>query len=145
MENIKNDTPPKHKEAMDSFIKKFLSDYKIVMDKFLMDPFNQERMRKLNNLSFVYLQTIERDAVKVFETGKVQYSDFVWNRFVLGSDDVVKTPINRNGLKLPKDIKKVLPVSPQIKLSPSVLTKLNDACEKRDDLALQLFDTEFTG
>lgn len=105
-ENIKTDTPPKHKEAMESFINKFLGDCKIVMDKFLMNPFKEERLKKLNNLSFLYPQTIERDAAKVFEIGKSQYSNFVWSRFVLGSADVVKTPINRNGLKLPKDIKK---------------------------------------
>ena len=53
------------------------------------------------------------------------------SRFILGTADVIQTPICRNSLKLPADIKSVSEKSPQVKLTPVMLTKLRDACEMR--------------
>lgn len=88
---------------------------------------------------------IENACAKVFVIGEEQYAQFVWNRFVLGKEDIIATTITRNNFKLPKDIKTVQAESPQIKIAPSVLTKLRNACENRRELTLKLFDTEFTG
>ena len=55
-----------------------------------MNPLiEEERLRKINNLSYFFPEAIETDAAKVFDIGKPQYDRFVWTRFVIGSKDVV--------------------------------------------------------
>ena len=87
---------------------------------------------------------IGRDASKIFDIGTGQYDEFVRSRFVLGYSDVINKPIPRNGLKLPTDAGKVALESPQIKLTPSILKRLEDGCKDRNDL-LDLLNTEFIG
>ena len=65
--------------------------------------------------------------------------------FFLSSSDIINTPIPRNGLKLPNDAGKVALESPQIKLLPSILKRFEDRCKVRNELALDSFNTEFTG
>ena len=38
-----------------------------------MNPFEEERSRKINNLSYFFPEAIEIDAAKVFDIGKPQY------------------------------------------------------------------------
>ena len=96
-------------------------------------------MKKINNISFTFPEVIVRDASKIFGIGTGQYDEFVCSRLVLGTSDVINTPIPRNGLKLPKDSSKVALESSQIKLSPSILKRLEDGCKVRNELALDLF------
>ena len=110
-----------------------------------MNPFEENQFVKVNNPTYFFPLVIEQDSAKVFEIGSNQYKDYVISRFWTSSADVIKTVIHKNKLKLPKDAKAVLEESPQIKLTPSVMTKLRDACNYRVDMALELFNTEFTG
>lgn len=140
-----NESPAKHKEAVQPFIKLFLSHCSKVLAMLQMNPYKEEQLKKINNTAFIFPEAIVNDAAKVFDIGLGQYDDFVHSRFVLGSSDVINTPIPRNGLKLPKDADKVALESPQIRLAPSILKRLEDACKVRKELALELFETEFTG
>ena len=64
----------------------------------------------------------------MFDIGNQQYHEFVKTRFVLGSEDVINSPITKNNLKLLADAKWISNESRQIKLTPKILTKLRDAC-----------------
>ena len=74
---------------------------------------------------------IAEDAKKAFDIGNQQYQEFVKTRFVLGSEDVINSPITKNNLKLLADAKSISDESPQIKLTPTILTKLRDAWIKQ--------------
>ena len=66
-------------------------------------------------------------------------------RFVVGSADVVTTPLKRNGLTLPAHLKHIKTTnSCQLKLSTDMLTKSRAACDVRKDAAKQMFSYEFT-
>ena len=75
------------------------------MSGFLINPFKEERLSKVNSRHFVFPTMIENACAKVFVIGEEQYAQFVWNRFVLGKEDIIATTITRNNFKLPKDIK----------------------------------------
>ena len=63
---------------------------------------------------------------------------------MLGSEDVINTSIPRNNLKSPKDWESVVAYSPQIKLSSTNITKLQEACDSRPECARKVFEYEFT-
>ena len=127
-----------HKEAMQSFIRQFLSHCCKVLSILQTNPYSyaEDQLKKINNTSFTFPEVIVRDVSKIFDISTGQYDEFVCSRFVLGSLYVISTPIPRNGLKLPKDAGKVALGSPQIKLK-----RLEDGCKDRNDL-LDLFNKE---
>ena len=133
-----------HKEAASSYIAKYINDCKSVYSKFTVNPFLDSQLQKINT-TLIFPDAIVNDVEKVFTLGKTQYSEYVRTRFVLGSEDVIKTAIPKNNLKLPSDAANVQKESPQIKLSPAILVKLRNACGNRVSLAKELFKTEFTG
>ena len=96
------------------------SAFAAVLSIFQTNPYSyaEDQLKKINNSSFAFPEVIVRDASKIFDIGTGQYDKFVRSRFVIGSCDVINTPIPRNGLKLPKDAGKVALESPRIKLSP---------------------------
>ena len=122
----------------------FVDDCNRVLSKMTVNPFLCSLFQKMNS-SLVFPQIIADDSFKVFQVGKGQYNDFVHSRFVEGSADVISTTISKNALKLPIHLKNVLQnVSPKIALSSILITKLRDACCKREEAAKQLFCSEFT-
>ena len=42
-------------------------------DKFCMNPFTEDQLRKINNLSCFFPDAIQKDVVTVFNIGKSQY------------------------------------------------------------------------
>ena len=86
-----------------------------------------------------------KDSEIVFVVGETPYVEVVMSRFILGTADVIQTSICWNSLKLSADIKSVSEKSPQVKLTPVMLTKLRDACEMHKGFAMKLFKTELTG
>ena len=90
----------------------------------------------------LFPQVIVEGCQKVFEVGTNQYEEFVYTRFVVGSADVVTTPLKRNGLTAHlKHIKTTN--SCQLKLSTDMLTKSRAVCDVRKDAAKQAFSYEF--
>ena len=83
--------------------------------------------------------------MSLFDTGKLQYENFIKSRFLERTEDVISTPIPRNNFKLPRDWSKVANQSPQIKLSPKIITTLRAACESRPEALKEMFSQEFTG
>ena len=69
----------------------------------------------------------------------------MYTQFVVGSADVVTTPLKRNGLKLPAPLMHIKTTnSCQLKLSTDMLTKSRAACDVRKNAAKQVFSYEFT-
>ena len=60
------------------------------------------------------------------------------------NEDVINSPITKNNLKLLADAKSISDESPQIKLTPTILTKLRNTCNVRNVLAKKTFIQEFT-
>ena len=96
------------------------------------------------NSSMIFPDAVEVDCGKVFDIGKIQYDTYTETRFIFGSEDVIKTVIPRNNLKLPKDWKSVVVYSPRIKMTPKTLSGLHAACEARPELAKKVFKGEPT-
>ena len=125
-------------------MKKYIGDCRSVYTRFTTNPFLDTQFQKLNTTAF-FPECIVEDAGRVFSLGQEQYDDFKQTRFVLGSADVIKTSISRNSLKLPSSATKVQVESPQIKLTPSTIIKLRNACINRESPAQDIFKSEFTG
>ena len=134
---------PKLKEQSVTFGEGFHKDCAKVSSKLVTNPFSNLQFQKLNS-TLLFPNIIVNDCKRLFEIGKKQYKNFVETRFILGSADVIQTPIPKNSLKLPANLKAVLNDSPQIKLMPAILTKVRDACDVRKDAAKDLFCQEFT-
>ena len=120
-----------------------MNDVKRVSSKIITNTFSASQFQKLNS-PITLPDTIVEDAKKVFDIGNQQYQEFVKTRFVLGSEDVINSPITKNNLKLLADSKSISDESPQIKLTPTILTKFRDACDVRNVLAKNTFSQEFT-
>ena len=134
----------KHKEELDTFSKKFVEDSRKVFSKISTNPFVEDSFVKLNS-PVRFPDVIVQDCAKVFLIGDQQYHNFVSTRFIFGTEDVVNSSIPKNNLKLPSSLSSVAKIdSPQIKFSPTNLTKIRDACIIRVGLGRQLFDEEFT-
>ena len=132
-----------HKEEAASFRKTYMKHCGQVYNMMTVNPFQATQFQKIDS-PMMFPTTVEMDCQRLFDLGKVQYKDFVRSRFVLGTKDVIKTTIPRNNLKLPKNWVSEAVYSPQIKLSPSIITKLQAACESRAEPAKKIFEQEFT-
>ena len=82
----------KHKEEMPSLSISYLSDVKRVSSKITTNPFSASQFQKLNS-PITLPDIIAEEAKKVFDIGNQQYQEFVKTRFVLGSEDVINSPI----------------------------------------------------
>ena len=129
----------KHKEEMPLF--SYLDDVK--GSKIITNPFSASQFQTLNS-PITLPGIIVEDAKQVFDIWYQQYQEFVKTRFVLGSEDVINSPIPKNKLKLLADAKSISDESPQIKLTSTIMTKLRDACDVRNVLAKKTFSQEFT-
>ena len=87
----------KHKEDMPSFSISYLNDVKRVSSKIITNPFSASQFQKLNS-PITLPDVIAEDAKIVFDIGNQQYQEFVKTRFVLGSEDVINSPITKNNL-----------------------------------------------
>ena len=139
-ENDQGDVGALHKETALIFIRKYISDCRIVYKKFVTNPFLVFQFQKINT-SYVFPDDIVNDAKTLFTAGESQYKKYVYTRFVLGSEDVIKTKISRNSFKLPSCASKIQAKSPQIKLLPSTVIKLRSACDVRELKAKEIFKT----
>ena len=74
--------------------------------KIITNPFSTSQFQKLNS-PITLPDIIAEDAQKVFDIGNQQYQEFVKTRFVLGSEDVINSPITKNNLKLLADAKSI--------------------------------------
>ena len=101
-------------------------------------PFVDHLFRKINS-SFIFPAIVTDAADKLFNLGCLQYQEFVKKRFILGSDDIIKSPIHKNKLKLPRDDNATRAESPRIKITSAAITKLRDACIFRKELAMECF------
>ena len=120
------DKPMKHKEQYDSFIRRYMKDYKKVYEKITLNQFVTKQFKKLST-PHLSTEAIVQVCDKVFEVGQHQYASFKNERFIRGSISIA-TKISKNQLKLPKDKDRVSKSSPHIKLSNTLITKLCDAC-----------------
>ena len=132
-----------HKECAPAFVTQFKCDCQKLYSKITRNPFNDSIFRKVNS-DFIFPSAILEDSRKVFKVGSTQYQEFVKNRFVIGCEDVLKTPIKHNALKLPKNVSVVVAENPRIKISSSSLTKLHDACSFRRSEVKESFKSELT-
>ena len=109
-----------------------------------VNPFTAEQFQMLSG-STLFSNVIVKDCMSLFDTGKLQYENFIKSRFLERTEDVISTPIPRNNFKLPRDWSKVANQSPQIKLSPKIITTVRAACESRPEASKEMFSQEFTG
>ena len=93
----------------------------------------------------MFPELIVQDSAKVFKLGSEQYQEFWRTRFIFGTQDVIKSKMTTNLLKLPKDADMVQIENPRITINDQVLNKLRDACECRPLLSKRLFTGEWTG
>ena len=134
-----------HKEKTSSFVAAFNKDCIKVYENILMNPFSTDlKFCKLNS-SYIFPDVVSRDTKRVFVLGENLYSDFLYTRLVVFSDDLNKKKIIKNSLKLPKDSDEVEAEKPRISINEKLINKLRNACNSRSLLARQVFQGEWTG
>ena len=133
-----------HKEESVHFNVTFLTACNKVYRQMSINPFATQLFQMVSS-SKIFPQKIEDDCERFYKQGKYQYDDYVKLRLSVGAELNVMDKISKNKLKLPKDLTEVcVSSSPRIKLSPDLLSKLQEACDSRADAARSVFGTEFT-
>ena len=102
---------------------------------------NHKHKEGMPSFSKSYLNNVKKVSSKIITNA---FSASQFQKFVYGSEDVINSPITKNNLKLLADAKSISEESPQIKLTPTIVTKLRDACDVRNVLAKNIFSQEFT-
>lgn len=143
-EQDKSGSPHSHKEAMASFVKRYVGDCRAVYGQFSTNPFLVNTPTKINS-DIVMPPCVVEDMAKVFTVGVVQYNEYKKTRFIFGDKDVINTKITKNMLKLPKDADKHMVVNPVKVLPCATLIKLRSAAIHRPQLASKLLQFDFTG
>ena len=110
-EQDKSGSPQRHKEAMSSFVKRYIGDCQTVYGQFSTNPFFMKKPTKINS-GTVMPPCVVEDMAKVFTIGITQYNEYKTTRFITGEEDVINTKITKNLLKLPKDADKHIVVNP---------------------------------
>ena len=128
----------KHHEDNDNFRKNFLSDVKTLCKGFALNPFLEEKLKRINNSKVFFLEKAV-EVLKVMEAqGEKDVEGFITDRLVLGTVSLCER-ITSNDYDLwsestsKKDKIAYMP-------SESILNKMKSACEYRPDMALELFD-----
>ena len=93
-----------------------------------MNPFSTDSQFCKLKSSNVFPDFVSRDYKRVFVLGENLYSDFLYTRLVVCSDDLNKKKITENSLKLPKDSDEVEAEKPRISINEKFINKLRDAC-----------------
>ena len=70
--------------------------------KILTNPFSHAHFCRLNS-TYWFPEVIIHDSERVFTQGGEQYQEYCLTHFVNGSQDLLKSKITKNMLKLPKD------------------------------------------
>ena len=99
---------------------------------------------KLNS-SYIFPDEVVKDVKKLFTLGEEQYAKFRLTRFILGTEDIISSRITKNLLNLPKTASVVETEKPRIAVNEKLINQLRDAFEFRSELAIKLFQSEWTG
>ena len=101
----------------------------------MINPFSTDSECCKLNSSYIFPDAVSWDSKRVFVLREKLYSDFLYTRLVVCSDDLNKKRITKNTLKLPKDSDEVEAEKPRISIHEKLINKLRDACNSRSLLA----------
>ena len=133
-------TESKHHEDNDNFRKKFVGDVKALCKGFAMNPFLDDKLKKVNNSKICFPEHFVEKLKRMETKGEKDVVAFVTDRLVSGAVSICDT-ITSNDFDLWDESptkKAKLPYVP----SKSALNKMKSACDNRSDLALELFGNE---
>ena len=82
-EQDKSGSPLRHKEAMSSFVKRYIGDCQAVYGQFSTNPFFMKKPTKINS-GTVMPPCVVEDMAKVFTIGITQYNEYKTTRFITG-------------------------------------------------------------
>ena len=88
---------------------------------------------------------VVKDMSRVFSLGVELYKKYQETRFVIRKEDVVNKTITKNQIKLPRRAPAHRLKNPVIFISLTTIMKLRGACSHRENLATELFRTDFLG
>ena len=130
----------KHHEDTENFRKNFVSDVKILCKGFAMNPFLNDKLKRINNSKISFPEKSVENLKCMESKGENDVVTFINDRLVTGTTSVCET-IECNMYDLwnesPSKKEKV-----QHTPSKSILNKMKSACEHRPDMALELFENE---
>ena len=136
-EQDKSGSPQRHKEAMSSFVKRYIGDCQAVYGQFSTNPFLMKKPTKINSDTVMpQLHVLWRIWQKFSPYGlpNIMNTLYKTTRFITGEEDVINTKITKNLLKLPKDADKHMVVNPVKVLPCATLIKLRSAAIHRPQL-----------
>ena len=144
-EDAMDDTPQveveaKHHEDNLNFRKNFVADVKVLCKGFAMNPFQQDKLKKMNNSNISFAEKTVHVLKCMEAKGEEDVVAFITERLVLGKVSICKTIKNND-----YDLWNEAPVKKdKISYAPSksVINKMKSACEFRSDMALELFEGE---
>lgn len=135
----------KSKEESEAFSAKFMNDCVKLKQAITTNPFSDTPIHKLNTAVLFSEETVAA-IYAVFTVGKNQKEMFIRDRLVIGKLKVMDK-IPKNSLALPgHSIKNKTKSSIVVNtLTTKTLIKLREATSKRHSLAIQVFESDFTG
>ena len=129
----------KHHEDNDAFQTRFESDVKTLCKGLAVNPFQQDKLTKINNCNLVVPDS-SIDTIKNMKTkGEEQVLNFINDRLVSQKVSVCESIVkNKYDIWNTTQSKKSIQFTP----TKSVLNKMRSACKHRPVMAKMLFDHE---
>ena len=93
-EQDKSGSPQRHKEAMSSFVKRYIGDCQAVYGQFSTNPFFMKKPTKINS-GTVMPPCVVEDMAKVFTIGITQYNEYENNEEHENNEELAETPERR--------------------------------------------------
>ena len=143
--NIANGGQERHHEDNQAFQNRFTSDVKILQQAIVHNPFELDKLTKINYIDVTFDDQVFQDLAKLTDEGQKQFNSF-WNQRLVMASISLDDPIKKNSFLTPgKFEEQKKEKSKKLIYSSDNMNKLRSACELRRNQSLELFKTEHYG
>ena len=98
--NIANVGQVKHHEDNPAFQNRFTSDVKILQQAIFHNPFELDKLTKINNIDVTFDDKVFQDLTKLTDEGQQQFNSF-WNQHLVKASISLDAPIKKNSFLTP--------------------------------------------
>ena len=143
--NIDNVGLEKHHEDSQAFQNRFTSDVKTLEQAIVHNPFELDKLTKINNIDVTFDDKVFQDLAKLTDVGQQQFNSF-WNQRLVMASIPLDDSIKKNSFLTPgKFEEQKRDKRKKLEYSTDNMIKLRSACELRRNQSLQLFKIELYG
>ena len=132
----------KHHEDSQAFQNRFTSDVKTLEQAIVHNPFELDKLTKINNIDVTFDDKVFQDLAKLTDVGQQQFNSF-WNQRLVMASIPLDDPIKKNSFLTPgKFEEQKRDKRKKLEYSTDNMIKLRSACELRRNQSLKLFKIE---